>query len=183
MRDWGGQARGQAEGRGVVDAKGFPWNNRHHIAGDLRTSVQKLEDATPTGVLLASGKLAAERDRLDLIDEYKFFVHPRIAGHGRTLSQSGLPSARRLEQSGAALDESASPRRGRHALPVRALTQSSPIAPSSLDDRGSITRCRLRYRIAVGLARWSPPVRSLMMAAHVDCAGGSASKICFTRAR
>src|SRR6185437_4325671 len=36
-------------------------------------------------------------DRLDLIDEYKFLVHPRIAGHGPTLYQSGLPSTRRLE--------------------------------------------------------------------------------------
>jgi hypothetical protein len=36
-------------------------------------------------------------DRLDLIDEYKFLVHPRIAGHGPTLYQGGLPSTRRLE--------------------------------------------------------------------------------------
>jgi hypothetical protein len=34
---------------------------------------------------------------LDLVDEYKFLVHPRIAGHGPTLYQSGLPSTRRLE--------------------------------------------------------------------------------------
>ena len=33
----------------------------------------------------------------DLIDESKFLVHPRIAGHGPTLYQSGLPSTRRLE--------------------------------------------------------------------------------------
>jgi riboflavin biosynthesis pyrimidine reductase len=75
----------------------FPWTNSHHIAGDLRTGVQKLKDATPAGVLLGSGKLATELDRLDLIDEYKFLVHPRIAGHGPTLYQSGLPSTRRLE--------------------------------------------------------------------------------------
>jgi dihydrofolate reductase len=75
----------------------FPWTNSHHIAGDLRTSVRKLKDATPAGVLLGSGKLATELDRLDLIDEYKFLVHPRIAGHGPTLYQSGLPSTRRLE--------------------------------------------------------------------------------------
>jgi hypothetical protein len=59
--------------------------------------VQKLKDATPAAVLLGSGKLAAELDRLDLIDEYKFLVHLRIAGHGPTLYQSGLPSTRRLE--------------------------------------------------------------------------------------
>jgi hypothetical protein len=48
-------------------------------------------------VLLGSGKLATELDRLALIDEYKFLVHPRIAGHGPTLYQDGLPSTRRLE--------------------------------------------------------------------------------------
>jgi len=78
--------------------KDFPWTNSHHIAGDLRTGVQKLKDATSAGVLLGSGTLATELDRLDLIDEYKFLVHPRIAGHGPTLYQSGLPSTRRLER-------------------------------------------------------------------------------------
>ncbi|WP_349264049.1 dihydrofolate reductase family protein [Longimicrobium sp.] len=75
----------------------FPWNNSHHISGDLRTSVQQLKDATPSGVLVGSGALATELDRLDLIDEYKFLVHPRIAGHGPTLYQGGLPATRRLE--------------------------------------------------------------------------------------
>jgi|SRR6478735_10571842 len=75
----------------------FPWTNSHHITGDLRTAIQKLKDATPDGVLLGSGLLATELDRLDLIDEYQFLVQPRIAGHGPTLYQSGLPSTRRLE--------------------------------------------------------------------------------------
>ncbi|MCC6929433.1 MAG: dihydrofolate reductase family protein [Gemmatimonadaceae bacterium] len=75
----------------------FPWTNSHHIAGDLRSGVQALKDATPTGVLLGSGKLATALDRLDLIDEYKFLVHPRIAGHGPTLYQGGLSGTRRLE--------------------------------------------------------------------------------------
>jgi len=75
----------------------FQWTNTHHIAGDLRSAVQELKDATPTGVLLGSGKLAIELDRLDLIDEYIFLVHPRIAGHGPTLYQSGLPTTRHLE--------------------------------------------------------------------------------------
>ena len=74
----------------------FPWTNSHHIAGNLRTGVQMLKDATPAGVLLGSGKLATELDRLDLIDEYKFLVHPRIAGHGPTLYESSLASTRRL---------------------------------------------------------------------------------------
>jgi dihydrofolate reductase len=75
----------------------FPWTHSHHLTGDLRTSVQRLKDATPAGVLLGSGTLATELDRLDLIDEYRFLVHPRIVGHGPTLYQGGLPSARRLE--------------------------------------------------------------------------------------
>jgi len=75
----------------------FPWANSLHLGGDLRTAVQKLKDATPAGVLLGSGKLAVELDRLELIDEYRILVHPRIAGHGPTLYQGGLPRTRRLE--------------------------------------------------------------------------------------
>lgn len=75
----------------------YPWTNSHHIAGDLRTGVQTLKDATAAGVLLGSVKLAAELDRLDLIDEYKFLVHPRIVGHGPTLFESGVFGARHLE--------------------------------------------------------------------------------------
>ena len=75
----------------------FPWTNSHHLSGDLLASLQRLKEATPAGVLLGSGKLAVELDRLNLIDEYRFLVHPRIAGHGPTLFQSGLPGTRRLD--------------------------------------------------------------------------------------
>ncbi len=75
----------------------FPWANSHRITGDLREGVQTLKDATPAGVLLGSGTLAAELDRLELVDEYTFLIHPRIAGHRPTLYQSGLPGTRRLE--------------------------------------------------------------------------------------
>jgi riboflavin biosynthesis pyrimidine reductase len=59
--------------------------------------VQRLKDETPDGVLLGSGMLATELDRLGLIDEYRFLVHPRIAGHGPTLYQRGLPGTRKLD--------------------------------------------------------------------------------------
>ena len=75
----------------------FPWNNSHWIEGDLYNGVQELKDRTPDGVLLGSGKLAGELDRLDLIDEYRFLVHPMITGHGPTLYQDLLPGTRRLE--------------------------------------------------------------------------------------
>ncbi len=75
----------------------FSWPQSHLVAGDLRHGIQSLKDATPSGVLLGSGTLATELDRLDLIDEYELLIHPRIAGHGPTLYQTGLPSTRRLE--------------------------------------------------------------------------------------
>jgi len=75
----------------------FPWTNSHHVAGDLHAAVQALKDTTPSGILLGGAALANALDRLDLIDEYRFLVHPRIVGHGPTLHQAGLPATRRLE--------------------------------------------------------------------------------------
>lgn len=97
MREWA--LKLEAKPKYVVSQtrNGFPWANSHRVIGDLRAGVQRLKDATPAGVLLGSGKLAAALDRLELIDEYKLLVHPRIAGHGPTLYQSGLTSTRRLE--------------------------------------------------------------------------------------
>ena len=97
LREWA--AKLEAKPKHVVSTtrKDFPWTNSHHLAGDLRTAVQQLKDTTPAGVLLGSGNLATALDRLDLIDEYRFLLHPRIAGHGPTLHQSGLPSTRKLE--------------------------------------------------------------------------------------
>jgi dihydrofolate reductase len=97
MREWA--IKLEAKPKYVVSStrKDFLWTNTHHIAGDLHTGVQMLKDANPDGVLLGSGKLATELNRLDLIDEYRLLVHPRIAGHDPTLYESGLPSTRRLE--------------------------------------------------------------------------------------
>ena len=97
MRAWADKL--EAKPKYVVSStrSDFSWTNSRHLAGDLRTSVQGVKDASPAGVLLGSVTLATELDRLDLIDEYQILVHPRIAGHGPTLYQSGLPSTRRLE--------------------------------------------------------------------------------------
>lgn len=97
IRAWAVELEGKPKYVASTTRTDFPWNNSHHLTGDLRTSVQQLKDATPTGVLLGSVKLATELDRLDLIDEYRFLVHPRIAGHGPTLHGGGLLSTRRLE--------------------------------------------------------------------------------------
>src|SRR4029434_6785532 len=97
MREWA--VKLEAKPKYVVSStrKDFPWINSHHIAGDLRTGVQKLKDAAPAGVLLGSGKLAPSLYRLVSFHRTMFVFHPRIAGHGPTLYQSGLPSTRRLE--------------------------------------------------------------------------------------
>lgn len=75
----------------------FPWAGTRRLDGDLETAVRVLKDATPDGVLLGSGKLACALDRLDLIDEWRFMIHPRIVGHGPTLFHEGLARTRRLE--------------------------------------------------------------------------------------
>jgi dihydrofolate reductase len=97
IRDWA--VKLDAKPKYVVSStrSEFTWTNSHHLEGDLRTVAQRLKDDTPNGVLLGSGMLAAELDRLDLIDEYRFLVQPMIAGHGPTLYQSGLSTTRRLE--------------------------------------------------------------------------------------
>jgi dihydrofolate reductase len=97
IREWAVKLEAKPKYVASSTRKVFPWTNSHHITGDILAGVQMLKDATPAGVLLCSGKLATDLDRLDLIDAYKFLVHPRIAGHGPTLYQSGLPSTRRLE--------------------------------------------------------------------------------------
>ena len=97
LREWA--VKLQAKPKYVVSSTrtDFPWDNSHHIGGDLRSEIQKLKDATPAGVLLGSGKLATELDRLDLIDEYRMLLQPRLAGHGPTLYQGGLRATRKLE--------------------------------------------------------------------------------------
>jgi dihydrofolate reductase len=97
IRDWA--VKLEAKPKYVVSStrSNFPWTNSHHIAGDLRVGILELKSATAGNVMLGSGKLAVELDRLDLIDEYHFLIQPRIAGHGPTLYENGLSSTRRLE--------------------------------------------------------------------------------------
>jgi dihydrofolate reductase len=74
----------------------FTWSNTHHVEGDLHAAVQALKDATPRGLLVGSPQLSAALQRMDLVDEYRFVVHPVLAGHGPYLFP-GLQSASRLE--------------------------------------------------------------------------------------
>jgi len=97
LREWALKLDAKAKHVVSTTRSDFSWNNSHHLAGDLGTSIQELKNRTPDGVLLGSGALAMQLDRLDLIDEYRFLVHPRIAGHGPTLFDGGLPGTRRLD--------------------------------------------------------------------------------------
>ncbi|GED96035.1 dihydrofolate reductase family protein [Gordonia crocea] len=97
MQQWAAKLESKPKYVVSTTRQDFPWTNSHRIDGDLRAGIQKLKDETPDGVLLGSGLLATALDRWNLIDEYRFLIHPRIVGHGPTLFQSGLPSTRRLE--------------------------------------------------------------------------------------
>ncbi|WNG37647.1 dihydrofolate reductase family protein [Archangium violaceum] len=96
MREWAQKL--DAKPKYVVSASrhDFPWNNTFRIAGDLHEAVTQLKEKTPRGVLVGSPMLATELERLGLIDEHRFVVHPVLAGHGPTLFQ-GLERSRRLE--------------------------------------------------------------------------------------
>ena len=88
----GGQAGGKPKYVVSSTRADFPWTNSHPIVGDLRTGVQRLKDATPDGVLLGSGKLATELDRLDLIDEYKLLVHPGSPATAQPCTRADCPA-------------------------------------------------------------------------------------------
>ena len=96
MRDWARKL--EAKPKYVVSAsrRDFPWNNTFRVEGNLFEAVSQLKEKTPRGLLVGSPTLSAALERLGLIDEYRFVVHPVIAGHGPTLFQ-GLEPSRRLE--------------------------------------------------------------------------------------
>src|ERR1700746_1626921 len=56
--------------------RNFPGNNTHHVQGDLARAVKALKKATPRGLLVGSPTLSAALQRLALVDEYRFVVHP-----------------------------------------------------------------------------------------------------------
>lgn len=97
MREWAIKLQAKPKYVASSTRKEFPWENSYHVGYDLRSDVERLKHANPDGVLVCGSRLACELDRLDLIDEYRLLVHPRLAGHGPTLYASGVPNTRRLE--------------------------------------------------------------------------------------
>jgi dihydrofolate reductase len=88
-RDWAKKLEAKPKYVVSTTRSDFPWVNTHHIKGDLTRAVKALKKSTPRGLLVGSPKLSAALQRLDLVDEYRFVVHPVVAGHGPFLF-SGL---------------------------------------------------------------------------------------------
>ena len=59
--------------------------NAELVRGDLETAVRRLKQEPGRGLFVGGTKLAQALTELELIDEYEFVVHPRLAGHGPTL--------------------------------------------------------------------------------------------------
>jgi dihydrofolate reductase len=59
--------------------------NAELVRGDLGEAVQALKRESGKGLFVGGMKLPLALAELDLIDEYEFVVHPRLAGHGPTL--------------------------------------------------------------------------------------------------
>ena len=58
--------------------------NAELVHGDLGTFVRQLKQQEGRGIYTGGVRLPLALAELDLIDEYEFIVHPRIAGHGPT---------------------------------------------------------------------------------------------------
>jgi dihydrofolate reductase len=59
--------------------------NAEFVRGDLAKAVQQLKRESGKGLFTGGVKLPQALAELELIDEYEFVVHPRLAGHGPTL--------------------------------------------------------------------------------------------------
>ena len=64
--------------------KQVEWN-ASLLRGDLGKAVQQLKDQPGKGLFVGGVTLPLALTELGLINEYELVVHPRLAGHGRTL--------------------------------------------------------------------------------------------------
>jgi len=96
MRDWARKLEDMPKYVVSTTRRDFPWNNSFHVEGDLAEAVTRLKERTPRGVLVGSPRLSSALERLGLLDEYHFVVHPVLAGHGPNLFQ-GLERSSHLD--------------------------------------------------------------------------------------
>jgi dihydrofolate reductase len=102
----------------------LPWENSTLIKGELTGEIGKLKQEDGNDIqVIGSGELVQSLIRDDLIDEYRFMVHPLVLGDGTHLFREGGPTQRlRLTDSKTTgkgvLILSYVPERTRTAIPV-----------------------------------------------------------------
>jgi dihydrofolate reductase len=69
---------------------GLEWNNSHLIEGDVPDGVAKLKEQPGQDLVVYGGRaLTQSLQEHDLIDEYRFLVHPVLLGKGMTFFPDG----------------------------------------------------------------------------------------------
>ena len=67
------------------------WNNSRSIKGDVAQEVAKLKEQEGLDILVAgSAQLVHTLMQHDLVDEYRFMLHPIIVGNGKRLFRDGI---------------------------------------------------------------------------------------------
>ncbi len=71
------------------------WHNSTIIKGNVEDEIRRLKRRPGQDVLIfGSAMLVHSLIAADLIDEYRFLVHPTIVGSGRRFFKEGMPSAK-----------------------------------------------------------------------------------------
>ncbi len=75
------------------------WNNSHQIKVNVAEEISKLKQQPGQDILVAgSGVLLQTLMQYDLVDEYRFLIHPIVLGSGKRLFKDGSRAALTLVQ-------------------------------------------------------------------------------------
>ena len=96
LREWALEIDAKPKYVASTSRREFAWKNTHLLEGDVAEAVRQLKAKTPGRILLGGPALALSLERWGLIDDYRFVIHPVLAGHGPTLFQ-GLERPAHLE--------------------------------------------------------------------------------------
>jgi dihydrofolate reductase len=73
------------------------WNNSHLLTGNIAHAVEQLKQEVEHDILVAgSGQLVRLLEQHDLLDEYRFVIHPIVVGRGAPFFQD-LKTRRKLK--------------------------------------------------------------------------------------
>ena len=65
------------------------WNNTTLLRSDLQEEIVKLKQQPGKNISIGGLNIASQLAQSGLIDEYRFLIHPIIAGKGPRLFESG----------------------------------------------------------------------------------------------